>query len=298
MELRHLRYFTTIAEELHFGRAAKRLHIAQPPLSQQIQNLEAELGVELFDRTTRPIQLTVAGRAFRARAQVILAEAENAADEARRIGLGQIGRLTVSFMSAATLAHLPLVLRSFHEDFPDADISLIQMTSGEQLDEIAAGRVDVGFVSIKPHALPVVINGVELVTESVWQETLLAALPPTHILAARKRISLGELSQEKFIGFPRTSHNSYFDQVIKLCVDSGFTPEIHQQVSQLPSALVLIAASYGVGLMPESLYPVWHNIVAFVPLRERTLIAVNAIRRQDNRSPVLEAFMGSLRAIG
>ncbi len=298
MELRHLRYFVTVAEELHFGRAAKRLNIAQPPLSQQIQNLEAELGVALFNRATRPIKLTEAGTAFRARARTILHETENAAIEARRIGQGQIGRLVIGFMSTATLTHLPLVLRAFRKDYPDADIALVQMTSGEQLEEIAAGRIDIGFISIRPVVQPLVVNGVDLVLEAAWQETLAAALPPTHHLAERAGLALSELAEETFIGFPRNPHTAYFDQVIKLCLGAGFAPRIHQQVSQLPSALALIAANCGIGLMPISLSQAWNSMVAFVPLHERSQIAVNAIRRQDNHSPVLEAFMGSLRAMG
>ncbi len=295
MELRHLRYFAIVAEELHFGRAAKRLNIAQPPLSQQIQNLEAELEVALFDRSCRPIKLTEAGMVLRARARNILDEAEHAANEARRIGQGQIGRLVIGFMSTATLTHLPLVLRTFRKDYPDADIELVQMTSGEQLDEIAAGRIDIGFISISPEMQPVFVNGVELVLETAWRETLAVALPPAHRLAERSEIALGELAKETFIGFPRHPHTAYFDQVINLCLGAGFAPRIHQQVSQLPAALALIAANCGIGLMPRSLGHAWDPLVAFVPLREPMQIAVNSIQRRDNRSPVLKAFLGSLR---
>jgi DNA-binding transcriptional LysR family regulator len=295
MELRHLRYFTAVAKELHFGRAAKQLNIAQPPLSQQIQNLEAELGVALFDRSSRPIKLTEAGRALRGRARNILDEADHAAEEARRIGQGQIGRLVIGFMSTATLTHLPLVLRTFRTDYPDVDIALVQMTSGEQLDEIAAGRIDIGFISLNPDTQPVIANGVELVLETAWRETLAAALPPTHRLAERSKVALGELAKETFIGLPRHQHTAYFDQVIDLCLGAGFSPQIHQQVSQLPAALALIAANCGIGLMPRSLSRAWTPLVAFVPLREGSQIAVNTIQRRDNRSPVLEAFLGSLR---
>ncbi len=294
MELRHLRYFSAVADELHFGRAAEKLNIAQPPLSQQIKKLETELGVRLFHRTKRRVSLTEAGEVFRTRARVILDAARNAAEEAGRIGRGEVGRLSVGFMSTATLNRLPLVLRAFKERYPDAEIELVQMTSGEQISAVAGGHLDIGFVSIRERPEPLTVDGVELAVETVWRETLIAALPPRHKLAGEREIPLAGLAGDTFIGLPQEPPSSYFDQVVDLCTKAGFSPRIKLKASQLPTALALIAAGYGVGLMPQSLAPAWRELVAFVPLAEKIEIGVTTVRRLDNRSPVLAAFCKAL----
>ena len=179
MELRHLRYFSAVADELHFGRAAEKLNIAQPPLSQQIKKLETELGVMLFHRTKRRVSLTEAGTVFRTRARVILDAARNAADEAGRIGRGEVGRLSVGFMSTATLNRLPLVLRAFKERYPDAEIDLVQVTGWRD-----RGIRQGDFQILRATAMPAILTEtgfytnreqLEYLLDPDWRETIAAA---------------------------------------------------------------------------------------------------------------------------
>ncbi len=234
MELRHLRYFTAVARELHFGRAAEALNMAQPPLSQQIQNLEAELGVKLFDRSRRRVSLTEAGEVFLKRARVILDTADQAAVEAQRIGRGEMGRLAVGFMSAAMLDQFPPILSTFREQLPDARVELVQMPSDEQLAGVAGGHIDVGFGDLAETAETVDVNGTRVRIETIWREELLAALPPRHRLANRPTLDLTELAGEPFVTLPRAPATGFYDQVIGLCHAAGFSPQIKQEASQLP----------------------------------------------------------------
>ncbi len=295
MELRHLRYFIAVAEESHFGRAAERLHIAQPPLSQQIKNLEDELGVELFKRTIRPIELTDAGVSFYSRARVILDAAGDAAIEVQRIGRGEQGHIVVGFMSAAMLARFPLVLRSFRNDRPDVEIRFVQMTSEEQIEAVAAGHLDTGFVAIEDQRTSMSVGNIELAVETIWREELFAALPLEHELAQMSEIPLRALADELFISLPRRPQTGYYDQLTALCGQAGFRPRIGQEVSQLPIALTLIAAGYGVALMPQCVVQAWRDLVKFVPLARDSSIGVTMIHRPDNRSPVLAALQESFR---
>lgn len=297
MELRHLRYFTAVARELHFGRAAEALNMAQPPLSQQIQNLEAELGVKLFDRTRRRVELTEAGEVFLKRARVILDSADQAAVEAQRIGRGEMGRLAVGFMSAAMLDQFPPILSTFRDRLPDARVELVQMPSDEQLAGVAGGHIDVGFGDLAETAEPADVNGTRVRIETVWREELLAALPPRHRLANRPELALAELAGEPFVTLPRAPATGFYDQVIGLCHTAGFSPAIRQEASQLPAALALIASGYGVGLMPACVVQPWRDMVAFAPLKTRPSIAVTLLSRADDPSPVVAAFRDIAEAV-
>src|SRR6478735_3426121 len=200
MELRHLRYFVAVAEELHFGRAAARLHIAQPPLSRQIRDLEREVGTPLFERVARGVALTAAGRAFLPEARLTLAQAARAQRTAERAARGEIGRLRVGFVEAATYARvLPEVLGFFRMHLPNIGISLFEMDAQAQADAFRDGRIDLGLL----HSVPADADRL-LHVETVYTEAMIAAVPGTHRLASQTRVALGAFAEESFVLFPRT----------------------------------------------------------------------------------------------
>lgn len=290
MELRHLRYFAAVADELHFGRAAQRLGMAQPPLSQQIRNLEDELGVTLFHRTKRRVELTEAGQAFLSRVRIILETAGDAVSEAQRVARGELGRVAIGFMSAAMLDQFPAILRGFRRRFPDAQMQFAQLPSNEQLKAVASGHVDVGFVDIAHRAPTTMVGDVAVRVERAWSEALLVALPPEHPLARRPALALADLANEPFVTLPREPATGYYDQIIGLCRGAGFSPVIRQEAAQLPAVLALVAAGLGVAIVPCCVQAQWQSQIAFRPLAEPAAIDVTMISRADNASPVLAAF--------
>lgn len=297
MDFRQLRYFIAVAEERHFRRAADRLHMSQPPLSQQIAALEEELGTTLLKRDRRSVHLTPAGEAFLRRARALLEQASSAASEARRIGRGEIGRMVIGFMSAAMLSRFPMLLRKFRGDNPDVMIELVQLPPQEQIEALASGKVDVGFMAIAPSRETIDIERIELRVEQIWEEELVAAVPAGHRLANHKTISLRALAPDVFITLPRAPETGHYDQVLHLCSQKGgFRVNIGQEVEQLPVALALIAAGYGVSLIPSCATDGWQGQVAFPRLKERPRIPVTMLQRVDNSSPVLDAFRRMLAA--
>ncbi len=285
MELRHLRYFVMVAEELHFGRAAARLFIAQPPLSQQIQQLERELGVALFARTSRRVQLTPAGTAFLAEARQILVHLGAAADGARRAARGETGWLGIGFAASATYDLLPAVLHDFRAAFPDVALSLQELNAAEQASALREKVIHVGFA--RPYA-----PEPDAVVHAVQREPFLAALPDTHLLTQSEFLRLGELANEPFISFPELPMPSYAEAVRRACEGAGFTPRVVQEVREMQTALSLVAAGFGVALLPSSVRHLHRDGVAYRPLEEpapRTELAV--VSRLDDPSPALQNFL-------
>ncbi len=290
MELRHLRYFVTVAEELHFGRAAARLFIAQPPLSQQIQQLERELGVTLFARTSRRVQLTPAGTAFLLEARQILAHLDTAADAARRAARGETGWLGIGFAASATYDLLPAVLHDFRAAFPEVALSLQELNAVEQASALREKVIHVGFA--RPYA-----PEPEAIVHAVQREPFLAALPDLHPLTNRAFLPLAALSNEPFISFPALPKPSYAEIVRLACESAGFTPHVVQEVREMQTALSLVAAGFGIALLPSSVQHLHRDGVAYRPLLEpapRTELAV--VSRRDDPSPVLENFLAVVRA--
>ncbi|MEO8164157.1 MAG: LysR family transcriptional regulator [Betaproteobacteria bacterium] len=247
MELRHLRYFVTVAEELHFGRAAAKLHISQPPLSMQIRALESELGVTLLTRTQRHVSLTQAGVALLAEARHILARVEQAVLTTKRAGRGEIGELAIGFISVADYNVLPIVLREFRRRFPLVNLSLRESTSDAQIRDLLAGVIDVGFV------LPP-INEPALDSLSILREPLIAALPEKHPLARKRgKLALEKLKDAPFILFPRPNAPGLYDDVVSCCKAAGFSPRVEQEAIQMQTIVSLVSAEMGVALIPASL---------------------------------------------
>lgn len=290
MELRHLRYFVAVAEELHFGRAAARVRIAQPPLSQQVRQLEAELGVVLLTRTKRRVELTPAGRAFLEHARQILAETERAKRMAQRAGRGEVGRLAIGFVSSADLDVLPRVLRTWRERFPDVEVELHALLTAAQVDALRHGRIDVGFVR-----LPMEETG--LAVESIRHEPLVAALPERHRLARRARVRLADLAGETMILFPRQTAPGYYDVFIAACRRAGFTPRMLHAAS-MQSILALVSAGLGVSLMPASIHNLQRAGVLYRPLAPPVPEVEMAMAwGRDQPSAVLAAFLDTVREV-
>lgn len=243
MELRHLRYVVTLAETLHFGRAAERLHLSQPPLSLQIRQLEEELRIKLFNRTKRQVQLTEAGRMFVQEARVILAQAAHAANLASRVNQGEMGQLTIGVAGPADAPIFVQILRAFAAKHPRVRIVLRNMSSLDQTQAISEGRLHAGFV-----ALP--IDDAGLATETVMRQPIMIALPRDHPLARRQRVPLQALAGEPQIMFARSNGPRFFDAVLAACREAGFSMNIAHEVDNLYTACALVAAGLGVCLVP------------------------------------------------
>lgn len=285
MELRSLRYFTTLADELHFGRAAKRLSITQPPLSQTIASLERELGVRLFERTRRKVALTHAGTAFLEEARATLARAAQAVQVAQRADRGEVGRLTLAYLAATAYSLLPLVLRDFARSFPGVTLELRELTLPQQFEALLRGDVEVGL--LRP---PVVYA--ELDSETILQERFVLALPARHPLTALRRVPARRIAGEPFVMFPRQPGLVFHDLVLGFCLRSGFKPHVAQEANQTHTVVGLVSAGIGVALVPASAQKIGLAGVAYRPLREATPAARTAVawRRLDS-SPVVKAFL-------
>jgi DNA-binding transcriptional LysR family regulator len=293
LELRHLRYFATLAQELHFGRAAARLGIAQPPLSQQIQRLEAILGTRLLDRTSRRVNLTDAGRAFRTEAERVLAGLDLAVDAARRAGRGESGELRVAFAATVMFLALPAIIREFRTRFPRVHLDLREMPTGPQLSALRDGDIDIGFVR-EPRPDP----ALEIVT--VMREPLRIAVNRSHPLAARPTLAVRDLAEEPFVLFPADLAPGLHAQVMALCRAAGFTPRVVEESRELYTSVSLVEAGVGVSILPASVEKLGWRGVRYRPIPSsgaETRIA--AAWRKDRERPVVGAFMGVVReAVG
>jgi DNA-binding transcriptional LysR family regulator len=289
MDLRHLRYFVAVAEELHFGHAAQKLGIAQPPLSQQIRRLEMELGVQLLQRTKRRVQLTQAGHAFLEEARKILSQVKRATEVAQRAGRGELGRLSIGFLGAATYSLLPSILIAFRHSYPDVEVELHELKTSELIEALRDRRVEVGFVRLPVHD--------ELLeAEPILREPLVVAVPERHALATCAHISFRDLANEAFLMPPRQLSAGFHDQVLNLCHQAGFTPKLGAEASQLQTIINLVAAGMGITLVPESVQNMSGRGVVFKKLPEPTpMMEVAVAWRRDAHSEVLSAFLNVVR---
>lgn len=291
MELRHVRYFVAVAEALHFGRAARALHISQPPLSQQIRDLEREVGVALLHRTRRSVELTPAGATFLERARRLLQDAAEMAEASRRAERGELGELTVGFVHSAGYAFLPRVVRAFRARFPDIRLTLREATPGEQLTALEQRRIDPGLIRRAQF-------GDGLHSEVVFREPFLWALPRGHRWAEGRRHRLADLASEGFIAFPRDRAPSFHQALMSICLRAGFTPRIAQEVNTIHTALGLVGAGVGVALVPASAVEIAGRDVVFVAL-DRTAPHADLllIWPQDRVTPALQRFAALVHEI-
>jgi DNA-binding transcriptional LysR family regulator len=244
VELRQLRYFVAVAEERHFGRAAKRLRLSQPPLSTQIKGLEEELGVKLFQRSTRQVALTDAGRTFLERAEGILEAVEEAKEAAKGADEGVRGRLEIGFISSATLGLLPPAIRLFRERFGGVEIELRELTSAQQIDALYAGEIRVGLVR-----LPLRAPGLRF--EPLQEESFLVALPSGHPLEALESVPLEAMVDQPLIFFTRQLMPSLHAQIVELFQRVGAFPNVVQHAVHLQTIVGLVASDVGLAILPE-----------------------------------------------
>lgn len=291
MELRHLRYFVAVAEELNFTRAAERLHIAQPPLSRQIQQLEEELGLLLLDRGARPLQLTEAGRFFYAQARNLLAQAQGMRAMTRKIALAR-RQLVIGYVGSTLYRPLPEVIRRFRAIHVDTELSLLEMTSLEQVEALKAGRIDVGFGRL-------LFDDPALEREVLAEEPLWLALPLEHPLARREGpLRLRDAAEETVLIYPRQPRPSYADQVLAAFRQRALEPAYALEVRELQTALGLVAAGMGVCVVPASVLRLRRDDVVYRPLTDEGLASplIMSARRGD-RSEELALIRRLLREL-
>ncbi|SFS14892.1 transcriptional regulator, LysR family [Granulicella pectinivorans] len=264
IELRHLRYFVAVAEELHFGRAAERLHVSQPPLSQQIMKLEEMLGYPLFVRTSRSVSLTAAGEAFLERAQRTLRIMQRDIDETRSIGRGEVGSLHLGFIGSGMLTTLPRIFRAYGEAYPKVSLHLYESFTSRVVEGMENGTLDAGVLRDGDPS-----DKLEVTT--IYSEPFMAVLPATHGRAGQKTISLGSLRDEPFVYYPRSAGLRAFEKPLALCEEYGFRPQIVQEASHWLTILRLIGAGMGVSLAPACVRQIASPDVVCLPLRDVTL---------------------------
>jgi DNA-binding transcriptional LysR family regulator len=284
MELRHLRYFVAVAEELHFRRAAERLHISQPPLSQQIRQLEAELDVQLLERSRRRVELTAAGEAFYTRAREILDAVDDAGRVARRVQRGEFGRLSVGFVGSAMYSILPEVLQAFREQREGVELRLRELTTAAALDQLESGRIDVAFV--RPQSPP--RSGIAV--ETVLREEIIVALPESHRLAGREELALDELTGEPLVLFTRTGSPGVREVLEAATARFGGEGQLVQEAAEVQTVIGLVAGGVGFSLVPSSVRSLTRRGVVYRSITDAPSIELVLAWRADDRSPVLAAF--------
>ena len=287
LDLRQLRYFAILAEELNFGRAAARIGIAQPPLSKQVAAMERQLGVVLFRRTKRTVALSEAGLALLPAARRILADVARAEAAAQQAGRGEAGNLRIGYTGVTVFARmLSDLIRRYRRHYPGVAVSLVELHTVEQLEALVEGRIDLGFVR-----LPLVDPDARIAVRELYAEPLIAALPAGHKAARAARVPLASLAAEPFIVFPRGVTPGFFDTVIAACREAGFSPRVVQEAAQFTSLVGLVAAGLGVSLVPRGLDRLKLDGVVYRPVSGTTALApVGLAMRRGDPAPAVQTF--------
>ncbi|MCF6389703.1 LysR substrate-binding domain-containing protein [Mycobacterium sp. MBM] len=292
MDLRIMRYVLAVVEERHFGRAAERVHIAQPALSQQIIQLEAQLGVRLFERSTRRVEVTEAGERFAEHARRILEAAARAADEMAAYAQGRVGRVSVGFVGTATYDVLPRLTRLVHAQLPEIDLPVRgELLSPQLLDGLRAGVYDLAFVRPSPEV------AADLDLQTLRTEELLAVLPAGHRLAGADRVNLADLQEETFVTHPSGERSWMHHRVLEACARSGFRPATIE-VSETATLVVSVAAGLGVALAPAPVRSLGLDGVTYRQLRSPETVELVLARRTDVISPAVQSVLALARQAG
>ena len=285
MELRHLRDFMTVAEELSFRRAAERLHMAQPPLSVQIKTLEDELGVKLFDRSTRSVRLTGAGEVLLKEARLVLAAAERAGQHTRNAEHGLVGTLRIGVLAPNTTARLARILRSYRQQYPGVQFLLNQLTSMEQLHALRANTLDVGLLR-PPIMFP------ELESKFIERSPMVLALPAGHRLAKKKKIDWVDFHNEPLVMVHPTLQHGYYDGFLSLCTQAGARPTVGQYANDINSKMWLISAGFGLGPTTKTIAEVKRPGLVFRELPSGLpMVQTNLAWNRSNTSLLLRNFL-------
>lgn len=287
MELRQLRSFVTVAEELHVGHAAARLNLAQPTLSRQIAGLEQSVGVPLFSRVRRRLALTPAGEVFLAGAREVIRRSDEAVHDAQRAHRGELGSLRLGFVQSATFDTLPRLIKAFRAESPDVELDARAMTTLQQIAGLRSGRIDAGLLRLP-------ISEPTLDTSVVSRDALVAALPARHRLASEQRIPLSALAGEPFVLYTRDEGPTVQDTIIGFCMRAGFRPQIVQEAADVQTIVALVAADLGVSLLIAPTPPTDEAAVVYRPLVDDLPPWEMALAwAHDNHSPTLGRFLNA-----
>jgi DNA-binding transcriptional LysR family regulator len=291
IELRHLRYFLAVAEELHFGRAARRLGISQPPLSLQIRQLESKLGVQLFERTKRRVALTDGGRALLGEGKRLMGEFTGIGELVRRAASGESGSLTVAFTASVMFETLPSIIRRFRADFPRVHVELREIGTGVQLVALRTGDLDIGFVRQPP-------PDHQLEFETVMTERLVLVLSRTHPLARRQTVRLRDVANDDWVLPPREHTPGFHSQVMALFHEAGINPRVVQMSREIYTTVSLVDAGVGVTIIPATMTTMGWKGVRYYPLRSKLGVTrIAAAWRRDNANPTLTGFLDIARSV-
>ena len=289
MEFRQLRYFVSVAQELHFGKAAERLDITQPALSKQIRVLETKIGVELFTRTKRTVNLTPAGEVFLIQAQQLLQQADQAIALARRTALGEMGRLTIGFTPTATYTVLPELISRFQSRYPQVEIEMLELATEAQVTALNQNEIDLGFL----HP-PIDSRGLEIYP--LLSEEFVAVLPPQHHLVSKQSLSIQDLAPESFILHPRSEGKFLYDEFCKLCRQVGFKAKIVKEVGSHQTRVCFVAAGMGITFIPAGLQTLIGDNLICKPMQNLSLkLEFAAAWRSAATLPVLQEFLMLLK---
>ena len=293
MELTHLKYFVAVAEELHFGRAAKRLHIAQPPLSQQIMKLEDELETKLFTRTSRRVTLTKAGTLFLREARGILEQAENATRKIHEISSGQSGSLTLGFGEPATNTFLSSAIKIYSKKYPGVKLLLRELETADQLKALRSRRIDLGILRPFEHDMT------GLRSKLLFSENYLVAVP-SQMYSNKQSLDLIDLAGQSFIMFPRAKQSALYDKLLQCCMNAGFMPNIFQEVVGKHTTLTLVEAGLGVALVPVSCSKLAPATIKFLPINDQLpSVDIYAAWRDEEELQTVNCFLQAINeAIG
>lgn len=292
MDLRQLRYFAVVAEELHFGRAADRLHMAQPPLSQAIRRLEAELGVELLARTTRRVALTAAGRAYLERARRILDEVEEATQFARLTAAGAVGHVAIGCVGSATYSLLPALSRRLAQELPGVDFSFRgEMLVPDQVEAVRSGAIDVAL--LRPP-----VTDPALALHTLRRDRLVVAVPTDHRLARRRRIEVSDLADADLIVHSADRRSVMYGVVLRLLHDAGIEPRIRHEVGETSTLVTLVAGGRGVAVVPEPVTALSLHGATYRPLSGADAYVDLAVaHRVDRSEPHLERTVAAISSL-
>ena len=292
MDLKQLRSFIAVAQSLNFGRAARQLYLSQSALSVQIQNLETHLGVPLLERNRRSVRLTAAGEAVLADSEELLQRIADIELRARRIGSGEVGHLRIAFVASATESLIPAIVLAFRKLYPGVDLDLKNLPTVQQIDALKTGSIDVGFVR-----MPVAEDGLSI--DPIHREPFAIVLPKVHPLASEKALSVRKLAHEPFIAYGRKWAPSFYDHWTTICRKAGFSPNIVQEVAEMDTALVLVAASIGVAIIPEGIARRSRSGVKVEPLTAEKVVSEIGVAVQTSRAtPLLLRFVAIAKQIG
>jgi DNA-binding transcriptional LysR family regulator len=294
MDLRRIRYFVAVAEELHFGHAATRLHISQPPLSQQIQALEKELGVQLFIREHKRVRLTPAGQIFLDEARSLLNQAARAVEVTQRAARGETGLLRIGFTSSLPYARImPRIIQHFRSRYPHIQLQLEELSSRRQIPALAQDKLDIGF--LRPSSL---LQDTGLEHLVLLEEPLVAVMPASHPLASRRSVQMPMLRDEPFIFYATRLGSELTAQIVNMCHQAGFSPNVVQEVYEMHTILGLVATGLGISIVADSLRQVQLDNIVYVPLEAPAAVTqVLLAWRRHPASPVLDNFLATARQL-